>query len=227
MAAKRQSSGNLGKAFFLILLIIVLIIVGAILIDLVANMAGVGINLNIPIITNMRSKSLKKKIKTSEDPFLLLREELSKREQRLDLLEEQQINEKNEIEKERQLNDKKLETLKEKESELNKKAEFLDQRDRQWEDKQQNIREQAVKLYNMPPKDAVGIMEKQSEADIVDILRAIDAYSEELGQSSTSPYLLSLIGQINQEKAANVLRKLKYSVNETNSSVEEDDEEIE
>ena len=87
MAAKRQSSGNLGKAFFLILLIIVLIIVGSILIDLVANMAGVGINLNIPIITNMRSKSLKKKIRASEDPFLLRQEELNKWEQRLELLE--------------------------------------------------------------------------------------------------------------------------------------------
>ena len=224
MAAKRQSSGNLGKAFFLILLIIVLIIVGSILIDLVANMAGVGINLNIPIITNMRSKSLKKKIRASEDPFLLRQEELNKWEQRLELLEEQQINEKNEIDKERQINDKKLETLKEKETELNKKAEFLDQRDRQWEDKQQNIREQAVKLYNMPPADAVNIIEKQTEADIVDILRAIDAYSEEQGQTSTSAYLLSLLSQINNEKAANVLRKLKYSVNETKTAVEEDDE---
>ena len=224
MAAKRQSSGNLGKAFFLILLIIVLIIVGSILIDLVANMAGVGINLNIPIITNMRSKSLKKKIRASEDPFLLRQEELNKWEQRLELLEEQQINEKNEIDKERQINDKKLETLKEKETELNKKAEFLDQRDRQWEDKQQNIREQAVKLYNMPPADAVNIIEKQTEADIVDILRAIDAYSEEQGQTSTSPYLLSLLSQINNEKAANLHRKLKFAGNETRTAVEEDDE---
>ena len=76
----------------------------------------------------------------------------------------------------------------------------------------------------MPPADAVNIIEKQTEADIVDILRAIDAYSEEQGQTSTSPYLLSLLSQINNEKAANVLRKLKYSVNETKTAVEEDDE---
>lgn len=217
-----KNSANLGKAFLLILLIIVLTVIGAILIDYVGTICGVYVP--IPGMHTLKSKSLKKKIQTAEDPYLLEREELNKERDRLALIEEQLVNKEKEINEKEVVATKKLETLQEREEELNKKSEFLDHREHQWEDKQQNIREQAVKLYGMPPQNAVKIMEKQSEADIVDIIRAIDAYCEELGSSSTSPYMLNLLGQINPEKAANVLRKLKYSVNEAKSSVETDDE---
>jgi len=76
----------------------------------------------------------------------------------------------------------------------------------------------------MPPNDAVVILEKQSEEDIVDILRAIDSYSEEIGRASTSPYLLKLLNDKNQQKAANVLRKFQYTLPEKKTSVEELDE---
>jgi hypothetical protein len=72
----------------------------------------------------------------------------------------------------------------------------------------------------MPPEDAVKILEKQSEEDIIDILRAIDAYSAELDRMSISPYLIKLLSDINNEKAADVLRILKYPVGDTLSSVE-------
>ena len=80
--------------------------------------------------------------------------------------------------------------LKDKENELENRAKFLDERENRYKDKQENIREQAIKIYNMPPEDAVKILEKQSEEDIIDILRAIDTYSAELDRMSISPYLI-------------------------------------
>ncbi len=220
-----RNSSNIGKAFLLILLIIVLVVLGSILIDFVGNMYGV--YLPIPGVRMLKGKALQKKIQAGDDPYLLEREELGKEKDRLQLIEEQLINKEREINEKNTIAEKKLETLHERENELNKKSEFLEHREKQYKDKQQNIREQAVKLFNMPPQSAVKILEKQSEADIVDILRAIDAYAEEIGSVSTSPYMLNLLSEINNDKAGNVLRKLKYSVGETKSSVEIDDEEDE
>ena len=217
-----KSAADRRKIVLLLLFIIVLVIFGVIVIDFVGNLFGVYVPL--PGLKLIKSISLNKKIRISEDPYLLEREELSKEKDRLSLLEEQLINKEIEIDEKNLTANKKLETLKERERELDKKAEFLEYREKQWDDKQQNIREQAVKLYNMPPNDAVAILEKQSEADIVDIIRAIDGYSEELGKNSTSPYLLKLMNDINPDKASNVLRKLKYSVKESNSSVDSVDD---
>ncbi|MCG8570639.1 MAG: hypothetical protein MJB14_10915, partial [Spirochaetes bacterium] len=139
----------------------------------------------------------------------LWREELQKKEEQLKLKEEILINRENELDKKNTEVNKKLEALAEREKELEQKALALEQKEKQYDDKEKNIREQAEKLYNMPPADAVTILEQQSEADIVAILRAIDAYSEEIGRASTSSYLLTLF--TDKAKSANVFRKLKYS----------------
>lgn len=148
------------------------------------------------------------------------REELSKEKDRVVLKEEQVLNREKEILAQEVDSKKKIDAVKEKEKQLNDRQTLLDNRDKQFQDRKQNIREQAVKLYNMPPTDAVALLEKQTEGDIVDILREIDAYTLENGKSSTSPYMMKLLGDINKDKAANVLRKLKYSAGGSTTSVE-------
>ncbi|HOJ63053.1 MAG TPA: hypothetical protein PLE45_01420 [Spirochaetota bacterium] len=217
MAVYSQSDRK--KIILLLLFIIVLIIAGLIIIDFTASILGV--YLPLPGLDIIKSVSLKKKIKQSENPYLLEREELAKEKERLLLVEEKLINREKEISEKEISADKKLELLKEKEKEIEKKRELLEYREKQTMDREKNIREQAVKLYNMPPNDAVVILEKQTEEDIVDILRAIDSYSEELGRVSTSPYLLKLLNDKNQQKAANVLRKFQYTSPEKKTSVEQ------
>lgn len=217
MAVYSQSDRK--KIILLLLFIIVLIIAGLIIIDFTASILGV--YLPLPGLDIIKSVSLKKKIKQSENPYLLEREELAKEKERLLLVEEKLINREKEISEKEISADKKLELLKEKEKEIEKKRELLEYREKQTMDREKNIREQAVKLYNMPPNDAVVILEKQTEEDIVDILRAIDSYSEELGRASTSPYLLKLLNDKNQQKAANVLRKFQYTSPEKKTSVEQ------
>lgn len=213
---------DLKKIVLLLLLIVAAAFAGIVVIDFVGRL--VGINVSIPGIDSLKSSALRKQIKKSEDLFLLEREELGKQEERIKLLEEKVINRENEINSKEIDVNKKLEALVERGKELDKKARLLDDRDNQYSDTEKNIREQALKLYNMPPADAVKLIEKQDETDIVAILRAIDKYSEEIGSNSTAPYLLKLLGDLNKDKAANVLRKLKYVDVENNNGVETLDE---
>jgi flagellar motility protein MotE (MotC chaperone) len=218
----RYNTGNGKKIILLFLLILILIGAGILLIDFVSSIFGV--YFPIPGLKQIKQMTFKKKIKESEDPFLLEREELQKDGERLTLIEEQLIIREKEILSKESDIEKKNNTLKEKEKELEQKEKLLSRRDKEYQDNKKNIREQAVKLYNMPPQDAVALLEKQSEADIVAILRAIDSYSEELGRNSTAPYLLKLLGDINKEKAGNVLRKLKYAVEDENKTYDMLDE---
>ncbi|OHD11075.1 MAG: hypothetical protein A2086_03570 [Spirochaetes bacterium GWD1_27_9] len=213
-----RNTADIKKIVLLILLIIVLIGAGILIVDFVGTIFGVQVP--IPGLNYIKSVSFRKKLKQSEDPYLLEREELSKVSEKLSIKEEQILNREKEVSTKELESTKKLEALVEREKELNKRQKMMDDVDKQYKDRKQNIREQAVKLYNMPPKDAVALLEKQTEGDIVDILREIDKYSEEIGRQSTSPYLLKLMGDINKDKAASVLRKLKYSIGENSSSVE-------
>ncbi len=213
-----QNSEYTKKIILLVLFIIILLGSSILIIDLVATFFG--FYFPLPGLKQIKEFSLNKKMKTIENPYLLEKEELYKENERLAILDEQlKVKEKELEQKDIELN-KKLNVLKEKENELANTAKYLDDRENLYKDKQANIREQAIKIYNMPPRDSVKILEKQSEEDIVDILRAIDSYSAELDRNSTSPYLIKLMSDINNEKAANVLRILKYPVGDKLSSIE-------
>lgn len=208
-----------GKRILLLLLFIVLLFgAGILLIDFVGTVFGV--YFPVPGLKYLKQLSFKKILAESEDPLLLEKEELGKNSERLVLIEEQLMIREKEIEKMELETKKKLEFLKEREEELTKKSKLLIDKKNQFNDRQENVREQAIKLYNMPPRDAVSLLEKQSDSDVVDILRAIDAYSEEIGRQSTSPYLIKLLGDINKDKAANIVRKLKYSAGTNDSAVD-------
>jgi flagellar protein FlbB len=217
-----RAASNSKKIILLFLLIIVLIAGGILVIDFTGTMFGVAFPL--PGLKQIKRITIKKKMKQANDLYLLEREELSKQEERLGIIDEQlQIKEQELVLKDKEVL-KKLESLKQKENELEKRALMLEDMENQYSNRQENIREQAEKLYNMPPNDAVSLLEQQEESDIVDILRAIDSYSNELGRNSTAPYLLKLLGDMNKEKAANVLRKLKYNAGEEDSAVDVLDE---
>jgi flagellar motility protein MotE (MotC chaperone) len=220
MAARSTGDGK--KILLLILFVILLLGASMLIIDFVGTIFGV--HFPVPGLKYLKIMSLSKKVKQAEDPYLLEKEEILKNKERLNLFEEQLATREKELRSFESENTKKLNALKEKEEELNKKVKLLDDRENQFADKKKNVREQAVKLYNMPPKDSVALLEKQSESDIVDILREIDTYSVEIGRQSISPYLLKLMGDINNQKAANVVRKLKYSAGTNDSAVETLDE---
>lgn len=213
-----KSKYDTRKIILLLLLIVVLLIGGMLVIDVTGRILGVQVNL--PGLNGIRERTLKNMLKKSENVYLLEREELGKKEDRIKLQEEVVVNRERELSSREQEVNKKYEALTEREKELDKRASMLDSRDNEYKDRAKNIREQAIKLYQMPPDDAAVLLEKLPETDIVDILRAIDSYSVELGVNSTSAYLLKLVKDINKDKAANVLSKLKYESNEQYSGVD-------
>lgn len=216
MGAKSKYGAK--KIILLLLLIVLLIVGGVLLIDVVGRI--VGVNLDIPIFTRFRERSLIKAVRKSENIYLLEREELEKKIERIKLMEEVVFNREHEVKSKENELQIKIESISERERDLEIRANMLDRRDRQFHDRAQNIREQASKLYQMPPNDAAKILEQLNETDVVDILRAIDRYSEEIGSASTAPYLLKLINDINTAKAADVLTKLKYESAEKYKGVE-------
>jgi len=113
------SNADKKKIVLLLLFIIVLTIAGLIVIDFTASLLGV--YLPLPGIDIIKSLSLKKKIKESENPYLLEREELAKEKERLVLVEEGLLNKEREIQEKEASANKKLELLKEKEKEIEKK----------------------------------------------------------------------------------------------------------
>jgi len=213
-----KSTGNAKKIILLFLLIIFLLGSTLLAIDFVSTYFG--LYFPLPILNTLKQITINKKLVKNENPLLLEKEELSKDNERLNISDEQLAVKANELASKESDIDKKMESLKEKENELDQKEAMLDQRDKTYNDVQNNVREQAIKLYNMPPKDAVAILEKQSESDIVDILRALDKYSDEIGRASLSPFYLKLLGDINKDKAGTVLRMIKYPAGNKTTGVE-------
>ncbi len=206
------------KIILLILLIIILLGSSILIIDFVATFFG--FYFPLPGLKYLKKVTFQNKMKISENPYLLEREELYKEKDRLSLIDEQLKIREKEIEKKETDVNKKIVILNDKEKELKNRSKYLDDQENRYKDKQENVREQAMKIYNMPPDDAVKILVKQSEEDIIDILRGIDSYSTEIDRRSISPYLITLMSKENSDKAANVLRILKYPVGDTLSSVE-------
>lgn len=216
--AYRTGTGDGKKIILMLLFIIVLIAGGIVLVDFVGSL--VGMEVPLPGISLLRRISNRGKIAEIEDPYLLAREELQKERERLAIERERLLNREKEVSAQ-ELNVEKIrEDLEKREKDLERKSERLEAQIKQHADIEENIREQAINLVNMPPEKAVELLAAQDESDIVDILRAIDTYSAEIGAQSTTPYLLSLLIDVNKEKADNVLRKLKYSAGDDSSSVD-------
>jgi flagellar protein FlbB len=134
-----------------------------------------------------------KVVKDIQDPFLLEKEYYDKLklsyESKFLLLkkqEEELKKKEDELKSKEQLLVKKDKALEEKENSINRKL-------KEYDNIKENLRKQALYFINMPPQQAVKIMNGMDELLVVDILRAMDEVFAERGEDSTVPYLLSLM----------------------------------
>jgi flagellar protein FlbB len=58
-----------------------------------------------------------------------------------------------------------------------------------------NVKVLANKIENIPPKQAVKILEKWEDVLVIDVFRQMDANAEEAGKQSITAYLMSLMPQ--------------------------------
>lgn len=121
----------------------------------------------------------------------LLQERTAELDRRQALLEEQEKSLETELEKIDEIK-KGLELEKKKlEDEKNKYSEY-----------QENVKDLANKIQNMPPEQAVQIMIQWDDPLIIDVLRQMDRNAEEAGTSSITSYLISLMPK---EKAGRIM----------------------
>ena len=83
----------------------------------------------------------------------------------------------------------------------------LNQLSKQFENKNKVIRYNVQALINMPPENAVGILEQYDDQTLIDTLILTDQVAQENNTQSFVPYWLSLM---DAKRAADIQRKLVY-----------------
>ncbi|MFW6138149.1 MAG: periplasmic-type flagellar collar protein FlbB [Spirochaetota bacterium] len=190
------------KILFLILLILVIILGGIYWFD---HLGLINYKNIVGPFSRYLPGFMKKGQVVEEEPSLLEKEFLEKREQLLadrsqDLEELQKKLEKKELE----LNE--METrLKEEKRALEESKKVLSEKMREYDNYKENISKQARYFISMPPEDAVERLARMDDLLVIDIFRQMDKIAEEEGRVSMAPYYLSLM---DPEKAAVIQRKM-------------------
>lgn len=197
---------NLLKIVFLLLLIVVIALGGIFWFDRLGLIDYMKI---IGPFANYLPSFLKKGEVVEEDPLLLEKEILAKREKALDEKKQELKNYENKLkQKELELQEKEMK-LAEEAKRLDEKEKVLTEKQREYDNYRENIRKQAKYFTSMPPAAAVERLSKLDDLLVIDILRQIDKDAEETGQLSLVPYYLSLM---DPERAATIQRKMTRMV---------------
>lgn len=192
------AAGNILKMFLLILLIAVLLVGGAVWFDYlgvidakeelspITSLVGIGSpevleNDNLPIVLD------RERMNMQIEALDLKRDELDKRENTIELSEAEVLQKQTELE--------------EREKALDEKEKSLNEALKMYDNKKTNLEQNARYLEGMPPEDAVAIMVKMDNLDVVDVLRTSERLAQEEGKSSLVSYWLSLMSP---EKGASI-----------------------
>ncbi len=131
--------------------------------------------------------------KDINDPFLLEKEFYDK----LKISYESQFAQLKQLEsqikaKEEKANEKEK-AIAELETAFKEKEENIYRKLKEYENYKENIRKEAIQFINMPPAEAVKILNNMDILKVVDILRAMDEYFASIKETSLVPYLVSLM----------------------------------
>ncbi len=136
-----------------------------------------------------------------EDPLLLEKEELMKAKMSLDqrakIIEARDIN----LKKMQKEYDQLILTLKTKKDQIAKQMESIEQSKQEEESRDKKIKYLSDKLSNMPPEQAVRIIEGLDTLLVIEIFKQMDKDAAEAGRQSIVNYLLSLIAAPSGENA--------------------------
>jgi len=113
------------------------------------------------------------------EALTLQSEELQKEKERLDLREAEVS----------QMMDK----VREREALLEEKEKSFNARQKEYENRNTNLRRVSELFVGMPPNEAVLRLVEMNDQDVIDILRMTDTIAEEAGVSSVSSYWLQLM----------------------------------
>jgi len=98
-----------------------------------------------------------------------------------------------------------LESIEEKEKAITEREKSFNERTSQYENKSANLEQTADYLVGMPPQNAVAILVKMEDQDIIDILRTVERLAQAAGEDSIVSYWFSLM---EPDRAAVLQRKM-------------------
>jgi flagellar protein FlbB len=190
------------RIFILFLLLIVLTLGGIIWFDYLGIVDAKSIISPVYRLLGFEKRS---NVAGADDPNLLDRERLAKEQDAL-ALRQQDL-------------DTRSAALAQKEKELNQLGQDLNDRDaaltarekafndqvKAFDNRRVNIAQNATYLTSMPPANAVAIMAKMGDQDVIDIFRTVEQQAQKAGVDSVVPLWLSMLSA---DKAADLQRKM-------------------
>lgn len=196
-------AGGFARVFFMVILVLGLIIGGLLWMDFL----GI-INLR-PILSPLMSLVGLESQQVVEEPFsatLLDSDRLAKERQAIAIeRRDLQISAEDLALRDAELTRKESE-LAERESSIEEKQNSLIEAIGQYDNRVTNLEQTARYMMNMPPSDAVSIMNEYELMDLVDVLRTSERLSREADEASLVAYWLSIMSDRN--RAAEIQRML-------------------
>lgn len=195
-------AGGFAKIFFLLVLIVALVVGGLIWLDFLGIIEAKDALAPFTRIFGVRPRT---PVETAGPDLLDAdrlgkeRESLTIRDRDLDVREGELVMRESEI-------NQKLGDLEERERALEERQKSLSEALKQYENKVANLEQTALYLANMPPEDAVAIMDEMDVNDLVDLLRTSERLSSQAGEASLVAFWLSLMGD--RKRAAEIQRKM-------------------
>ncbi|MBN2655446.1 MAG: flagellar protein FlbB [Spirochaetales bacterium] len=204
-----SAAGNVLKIFLLLLLIAVLIVGGAIWFD---YLGVIDAKEQLSPVTSLLGIKSPEVIEEVSQPIVLDRERMNMQIEALDLLRDELAKREAAVQlSEAEILQKQTE-LEEREKALDEKEKSINDALNRYNNKQTNLEQNARYLEGMPPEDAVNIMMKMENLDVVDVLRTAERLAQEEGRNSLVSYWISLM---TPEKGA-AIQKLMADEPKTN-----------
>lgn len=193
---------NILKVFFLLLLLIVIVLGGIYWFD---HLGLINYKKVIGPFEQYLPSFMQRGEEVVDDPHLLERELISKREEVLTARYDELVTMMSDLEQ-KELELKEIEAkLTEETKRLEEEKKVLSEKLSEYDNYRENIAKQAEYFTSMPPDAAVERLAQLDDLLVIDILRQIDRTAEEEGRLSVVPYFLSLM---DPTKAAVIQRKM-------------------
>jgi len=190
------------RIFVLLLLIVALVFLGLLWFDFLGIINAK--DTISPVLSLLRFRT-RTEIEDVQSPELLDDQRIQMQWEALTLREEELNRREEAISAKEAEIEQMVESLNEKEKALEEREKSFNERTSQYDNKSANLEQNSRYLVGMPPENAVAIMEKMEDQDIVDVLKVTERLAQAEGEDSVVAYWLSLM---EPERAAVLQRKM-------------------
>lgn len=202
MAKVRRSANVVPRILGLLLLILGLAGAGLLWLDILGLIDAR--SMALPLLKTVGLAPTDRRI-NAEDPLLLDRERLMKREEALALYQEDLTLQDGDLKRQNEELLQKLNSLAEREKAQEDRENSFNQIQKQAEDRKANLVQNSQYLNSMPPAKAVPILLQLDDQDLIDLLRVTEEEAKAQGQDSIVSAWIALMPA---ERAATIQRKM-------------------